>query len=78
MAVGRRQRQRRVAITELPPGLLSTSTGSPSSGASRSPRVRATTSVPPPGANGTTMRSGLAGKVGRAGERAPPATPLRQ
>ena len=52
----------RVAITELPPGLLSTSTGTPRTGASRSARLRATTSVPPPGANGTTMRMGWLGK----------------
>ena len=51
----------RVAITELPPGLLSTSTGTPRIGVSRSARLRATTSVPPPGPNGTTMRTGWDG-----------------
>ena len=47
----------RVAITELPPGLFSTSTGTPRSGESFSASERATTTVPPPGANGTTMRT---------------------
>ena len=42
----------------LAPGLLSTMTGTPHFGARRSARIRARTSLGPPGGKGTTRRTG--------------------
>ncbi|MOA06288.1 hypothetical protein D3C78_1259190 [compost metagenome] len=50
------------AMTSLPPGLFSITTGWPSFADSLVPTSRATASVEPPAANGTTMRIGLVGK----------------
>src|SRR5690606_2997337 len=52
----------RDAMTELPPGRFSTSTGLPSDAVSCSAIARAARSVPPPGPKGTTMRTGWVGK----------------
>src|SRR5256885_14664123 len=48
------------------PGLLSTMTGWPRSLAISAPSVRAIRSVPPPGAKGTTRRTGFSGKAADA------------
>jgi hypothetical protein len=50
------------ATTPPAPGLFSTTTGWPSVRAMCSPTARAVMSAAPPGALGTTMRTGLAGK----------------
>ena len=47
----------------LAPGLLSMMTGCPSDSDSDCERIRAMTSVLPPGAKPTTMRTGLAGQL---------------
>ena len=57
------------ATTPPAPGLLSTTTGWPRAAAIFWPTVRAVRSAAPPGALGTTIRSGLAGKAcARAGQ----------
>ncbi|CFW03382.1 Uncharacterised protein [Bordetella pertussis] len=48
-------------MISLAPGLLSTTTGCPSSACSRWATARATTSVPPPGGYGTIRCTGRAG-----------------
>jgi len=50
-----------VPMVEPAPGLFSITIGCPSAGASSFCRMRAATSVKPPGPNGTTMRIGLWG-----------------
>jgi hypothetical protein len=50
----------------LPPGLFSTCTGAPSASLIRSAISRVSTSVLPPGANGTTIVTGRDGKAGWA------------
>src|SRR4051812_37513971 len=49
-------------ITPPAPPRLSTTTGCPSDSVSRGARSRASKSVPPPAANGTTKRMGLPGQ----------------
>src|SRR5439155_3339733 len=50
------------ATIVLAPGLFSTTTGCPQGAASLSASWRARMSMPPPGGQATTMRTGLAGQ----------------
>jgi hypothetical protein len=52
-----------MAVTPAPPGLFSTYTLWPSCLVSSAATERATISLVPPGANGTTKRTGLAGQA---------------
>src|SRR3954467_4467636 len=52
-----------VAMVPPAPARLSTTTAWPKSSASRAPTKRATRSTDPPGANGTSMRTGRVGYV---------------
>ncbi len=58
---------RSVPITVPAPGRLSATTGWPHFSPSRAPSSRAMMSPPPPGAYGTTMRTGDAGKSSASG-----------